>query len=219
MTCPCGSGRDYDVCCGHYISGAERPPTAEALMRSRYTAFTRGAFDYIGSTFSPRSEAAAHAKGAREWAASGSFKRLRVLATERGGAGDNWDWSSSWPPIAGRQGLGPPRSLALRAGCRWALGLRRRQRAPPSGRRGASSSPPHDHGGQTLRREARSAAMISAPAAAARSTRSAVGREEYLAPCAGACGLPRRRGATKERRERPSKMVAGGGLEPPTCGL
>jgi uncharacterized protein YchJ len=26
-------------CCGPYIAGAELPPTAEALMRSRYTAY------------------------------------------------------------------------------------------------------------------------------------------------------------------------------------
>ena len=37
--CPCGSGLDYGLCCGQYISGAKDAPTAEALMRSRYTAY------------------------------------------------------------------------------------------------------------------------------------------------------------------------------------
>lgn len=88
MTCPCGSNRPYDECCGPYIAGTTKPATAEALMRSRYTAFTRGAFDYIGNTFSPKAQSEAHAKGAREWAESGTFKRLNIVATEKGGLGD-----------------------------------------------------------------------------------------------------------------------------------
>ena len=39
--CPCQSGRSYECCCGPYIRGDIPPPTAEALMRSRYTAYTR----------------------------------------------------------------------------------------------------------------------------------------------------------------------------------
>lgn len=88
MTCPCGSGRAYDQCCGRYISGAELPSTAVALMRSRYTAFTRGEYAYIGKTFTPQSEAAAHAKGAEDWAKSGTFKRLEVIGTHLGGPRD-----------------------------------------------------------------------------------------------------------------------------------
>jgi len=36
--CPCG-GPSYATCCGPYIDGAALPPTAETLMRSRYTAY------------------------------------------------------------------------------------------------------------------------------------------------------------------------------------
>ena len=38
MTCPCGSALPYDACCGALHAGGAAP-TAEALMRSRYTAF------------------------------------------------------------------------------------------------------------------------------------------------------------------------------------
>jgi len=48
-SCPCGSKKTFDACCGPLIAGA-RAPTAEALMRSRYVAFTRGNLDYIEST-------------------------------------------------------------------------------------------------------------------------------------------------------------------------
>ena len=54
MRCPCGSNRTYDDCCGPYLEGRSDPPTAEALMRSRYTAYARGAIDYLLATHDPR---------------------------------------------------------------------------------------------------------------------------------------------------------------------
>jgi SEC-C motif domain protein len=48
--CPCGSEEKFKMCCSPYIAGQRLAPTAEALMRSRYTAFTLGDLDYIEST-------------------------------------------------------------------------------------------------------------------------------------------------------------------------
>ena len=42
--CPCGSGTAYGACCGPLHDGAPAA-TAEALMRSRYTAFAVGDAD------------------------------------------------------------------------------------------------------------------------------------------------------------------------------
>lgn len=42
MTCPCGAGPSYALCCGPYHRGEATVPTAEALMRSRYSAFAVG---------------------------------------------------------------------------------------------------------------------------------------------------------------------------------
>ena len=47
--CPCGSTEDFDRCCGPIIAGAPAP-TAEALMRSRYVAFTLGDLDHVERT-------------------------------------------------------------------------------------------------------------------------------------------------------------------------
>lgn len=44
--CPCGSGRDYDDCCGPAHRGVAAD-TAQALMRSRYSAYVRGDVDYL----------------------------------------------------------------------------------------------------------------------------------------------------------------------------
>jgi SEC-C motif domain protein len=50
ITCPCGSGADYENCCGHYLNGAIAP-TAEKLMRSRYTAYTLENETYLQKTW------------------------------------------------------------------------------------------------------------------------------------------------------------------------
>ena len=48
-TCTCGSAKAFFECCGPLIAG--KPAiSAEALMRSRYTAFTLGDLDYIQKT-------------------------------------------------------------------------------------------------------------------------------------------------------------------------
>ena len=50
--CPCGTHRDYAACCGRYHAG-EAAPDAEALMRSRYSAFVLGDADYLRITWHP----------------------------------------------------------------------------------------------------------------------------------------------------------------------
>lgn len=51
--CPCGSGRSCADCCARFLDGATVAPTAEALMRSRYTAYTLGREDYLRATWHP----------------------------------------------------------------------------------------------------------------------------------------------------------------------
>lgn len=49
--CPCGSGSAYAACCGRFIDQGMLPATAEQLMRSRYTAFTRAHESYLLATW------------------------------------------------------------------------------------------------------------------------------------------------------------------------
>ena len=51
--CPCGSGAAYGVCCGPLHDG-QPARTAEALMRSRYTAYAVGDLDHVFRTWHPR---------------------------------------------------------------------------------------------------------------------------------------------------------------------
>lgn len=46
-SCPCGRAAAYAACCGRYIDGGAAPPTAAALMRSRYTAYALGNENYL----------------------------------------------------------------------------------------------------------------------------------------------------------------------------
>lgn len=47
QNCYCGSGKSFSECCEPYILGKLKAPTAEALMRSRYSAYCIAAADYL----------------------------------------------------------------------------------------------------------------------------------------------------------------------------
>ena len=49
--CPCDSKRLFDHCCGAILNGRVIAETAEALMRSRYTAYTLGHTNYLLETW------------------------------------------------------------------------------------------------------------------------------------------------------------------------
>ncbi|MDC0768912.1 YchJ family protein [Streptomyces sp. HD] len=57
-SCPCGLSRAYGECCGRYHAGTAAAPTAEALMRSRYSAFVKGDAAYLLRTWHPRTRPA-----------------------------------------------------------------------------------------------------------------------------------------------------------------
>jgi SEC-C motif-containing protein len=51
--CPCGSGLGYEECCAPLHRGAVAK-SAEALMRSRYSAYARRLSAYVLSTWHPK---------------------------------------------------------------------------------------------------------------------------------------------------------------------
>jgi SEC-C motif-containing protein len=54
ILCPCGNAnKEYTDCCARYLNGREDAATAEALMRSRYTAYTLENEDYLLATWHP----------------------------------------------------------------------------------------------------------------------------------------------------------------------
>ncbi len=53
-SCPCGSGLTYQDCCAPFIAGDALPPSAEALMRSRYCAYVQENEKYLLATWHPQ---------------------------------------------------------------------------------------------------------------------------------------------------------------------
>lgn len=51
--CPCGLDAAYGACCGRFHAGPAAAPTAELLMRSRYSAFVVGDAAYLLRTWAP----------------------------------------------------------------------------------------------------------------------------------------------------------------------
>jgi SEC-C motif-containing protein len=95
--CPCGLGDAYDVCCGRLHAGAPAP-TAEALMRARYSAFAVGDPGYLLGSWH-------HAHRPRAFSLDSSIEwtRLAVLATDRGGLFDA-DGTVQFRAVYGRDG-------------------------------------------------------------------------------------------------------------------
>lgn len=60
--CPCGSKKSYAHCCELLHNGAPAA-SAEALMRSRYSAFARGLDDYIQRSWHPSTRPPADSSG------------------------------------------------------------------------------------------------------------------------------------------------------------
>lgn len=53
MDCPCQPVKDYDKCCGRFISHQLQAGNAQLLMRSRYSAYVLQKTDYILDTWHP----------------------------------------------------------------------------------------------------------------------------------------------------------------------
>jgi SEC-C motif-containing protein len=77
----------FDACCGPLLAGQRQAATAEALMRSRYTAFARQNVDYLTTSHEHpepqrlRRELALRIDG-QQWL------KLEIVEAQQGGAGD-----------------------------------------------------------------------------------------------------------------------------------
>lgn len=84
-TCPCGSGTPYQNCCGPFHTGEAQAPTAEKLMRSRYSAFVKKEYDYLEETLDPQTALDFDHEGNRAWAERMDLNKLEILRSEENG--------------------------------------------------------------------------------------------------------------------------------------
>jgi SEC-C motif-containing protein len=115
QSCPCGSARAYAACCGPLHDGAPAP-TAEAVMRSRYTAYALGLDDHVFRTWHPRTR-----PGDLTPDPGVIWTGLEVLAAEAGGPDDDRgvvEFRAHFRTAAGPQALHEVSRFERRGG-RW----------------------------------------------------------------------------------------------------
>ncbi|MDJ0393134.1 YchJ family metal-binding protein [Rhodococcus sp. G-MC3] len=81
--CPCLRGEQFENCCKPFLRGDALPPTAEHLMRSRFSAFSVGDADYLLRTWYPST-----APGTVELDPTQRWYRLDIHAAQLGGLMD-----------------------------------------------------------------------------------------------------------------------------------
>lgn len=79
VQCPCGGSKNYLDCCGKYVEGRQIPATPEALMRSRYTAYSMADVEYIKKTMHGKPLIGFDALKARRWAEKAVWVGLQVV--------------------------------------------------------------------------------------------------------------------------------------------
>ncbi|MEM6717576.1 MAG: YchJ family protein [Cyanobacteria bacterium P01_C01_bin.147] len=82
--CPCGGQRPFLSCCEPYLSGQKAAPTAEALMRSRYTAYCTRNIDYLLATHHPTQRRFGDRAALSKSMKSTTWLGLTILATQQG---------------------------------------------------------------------------------------------------------------------------------------
>jgi SEC-C motif-containing protein len=87
-SCPCGSGQSYSDCCQPFHHGKSKAPTAEKLMRSRYSAYVGQQIDYIEKTSDPRYRDSFDQEAALEWSKTSEWLGLEIVAFRDGKPGD-----------------------------------------------------------------------------------------------------------------------------------
>jgi SEC-C motif-containing protein len=81
LPCPCGSGVTLAECCDPYHAGVAAP-SAEALMRSRYSAYVLGLIDYLIDTTLPVQQSGLDRVAIAAWSAESSWLGLQVQQVE-----------------------------------------------------------------------------------------------------------------------------------------
>ena len=87
--CPCNSNLEFDNCCKPFLDGTSKPQTAQALMRSRYTAFTLANVDYIQNTRHHRSQNKFNVEFTTKWASESTWHGLEIVNCKKGGKDDD----------------------------------------------------------------------------------------------------------------------------------
>lgn len=81
IECYCGSTKQFQDCCEPIIKGSEKATTAEALMRSRYSAYASHQADYLVATTHISQRKHYPKTEILNWATTNKWLKLEIVKT------------------------------------------------------------------------------------------------------------------------------------------
>jgi len=86
--CPCGSQKKYSDCCRPFILEGKDAPTAETLMRARYSAFAMGEIAFVEKSHHPETRDGFDVAETRRWSHESKWLGLDIIKTNSGSEKD-----------------------------------------------------------------------------------------------------------------------------------
>ena len=92
-SCPCRALEDdqvsFEDCCKPFLMGSQKAPTAEKLMRSRYSAYVKNMIDYVAETQIAIEGDEFDHEAASQWALNSDWLGLEVKKVSQGEVEDD----------------------------------------------------------------------------------------------------------------------------------
>lgn len=82
--CYCCSGKNFSDCCQPFLNGNAKPPTAESLMRSRFSAYAIRNVEYLLKSTHPATRKFHNFDEIEIWAKSNVWQKLEVVSVNKG---------------------------------------------------------------------------------------------------------------------------------------
>lgn len=120
LNCPCCSGQPFASCCEPNLLNPA--PTALALMRSRYTAYTLSQSEYLYETTHSQTRAQYQIEEISKWAQENTWTRLDILSVEHGRVSDQRglvEFKAHFTDAAQQKQVHHEKSLFLKENNRW----------------------------------------------------------------------------------------------------
>ncbi len=86
--CPCSIDNVYGECCEPFHKRSKHAPTAEALMRSRYSAYALGEIEYLITTLPLMDRKKFDRRSAQVWSEQSEWQGLEIISAKESGSGD-----------------------------------------------------------------------------------------------------------------------------------
>ena len=88
-SCPCKSGKTFGECCAPIIAGEKKAPTAEALMRARYSSYVSGDVQFLRKSSTKEVQKEFDERASKAWSRSAKWHGIEIISTEKGQEGDD----------------------------------------------------------------------------------------------------------------------------------